>query len=269
MRRPTVTAALVLLLFLAGYHAAALTLYVKRAVAVERGALVLGDLLQKSGEIPPALARALTRRVGDVADNPVVVPAGAYRAWCEEGLEEGLILVGRRTLVVPKGTAAEHEMPLLDALVDFLESQGGMGEGIMELEAPDIFGAPRDGETGDPVFRVVRMERKEGFYSGPAEIGFTIPVSSGGSRTGRMVFGIRQDLRSGAAVAGSGASAGGVKAHDQVAVFFHKGSITIRMEGKALAAAAEGGWVSVFVPESRKSFSGIVMADKAVSVEIP
>ncbi len=269
MRRPTVTAALVLLLFLAGYHAAAVTLYVKRAVAVERGALILGDLLQNPGEIPLSLARALSRRIGEVADNPVVIPAGAYRAWCEEGLEEGLILVGKRTLVVPKGEASELEMPLLDALVDFLENQGGMGEGIMELETPRIFGAPRDGMAGDPVFRIVRIEKREGLFSGAAEIGFTIPVSSGGSRTGRMVFSIRQDLRSGAAVAGSGASVGGVKAHDPVAVFFHKGSITIRMEGKALAAAAEGGWVSVFVPESRKSFSGIVMADKAVSVEIP
>jgi hypothetical protein len=262
MRRPTVRASLVLLLFLAGYHAAAVTLYVKRVVVVEKGALVIGDLLQKSGEIPPALARILSRRIGAITENPVVIPAGTYRAWCEEGLEEGLILVGKRTLVVPKGAAAEQEMSLLDSLVDFLESQGGMGEGMIELETPRIYGAPRDGKTGDPIFRVMRMERKEGLFSGPAEIGFIIPVSSGGSRTGRMVFGIRQDFRSGAAVAG-------VKAYEPVAVFFHKGSITIRMEGKALAEATEGGRVSVFVPESRKRFSGIVMADKAVSVEIP
>jgi flagella basal body P-ring formation protein FlgA len=40
------------------------------------------------------------------------------------------------------------------------------------------------------------------------------------------------------------------------------------MSGKALSSAREGERVGVFVPESRMNFTGIVMGNKAVSVEI-
>jgi hypothetical protein len=268
MRRQTVTAALVLLLCLAGFNADAVTLYVKRAVAVEKGDLLLGDLVQGSGDVRPDLARALDRRIGEVADAPLVIPSRAYRALCESGLGEGFILVGTRTLVVVKGSAAERDLPLLDSLVDFLEEKGVLADAPVELDGLRILGAPPDAMAGNPVFRISRVDGASPFPR-TADIGFTLPVSSGGTKTGRILLTIREENGIGAFPEEIGARAAGVKANEPVDVLFHKGAITIRMQGRVLATAPAGSRVDVYVSASRKNFSGIVTEDKAVDVEIP
>jgi hypothetical protein len=63
--------------------------------------------------------------------------------------------------------------------------------------------------------------------------------------------------------------AAGVRPNDPVSVRFRKGAVTVEMPGRATGAAEAGGAVTVFVPDARRSFSGILAESKVVSVEIP
>ena len=50
---------------------------------------------------------------------------------------------------------------------------------------------------------------------------------------------------------------------------FRKGPITVEMPGKALASAAVGESVSVYIADSQKTFTGRVTDGKAVQVDLP
>jgi len=65
------------------------------------------------------------------------------------------------------------------------------------------------------------------------------------------------------------AAAPDLRPSDPVRVVFHKGPITIEMQGKAQGQAAVGDMVNVMVTDSQKSFTGRLRAGKAVDVELP
>jgi flagella basal body P-ring formation protein FlgA len=81
-----------------------------------------------------------------------------------------------------------------------------------------------------------------------------------GRVSGRIILAMKPDPRSAVA---------DIRASDPVSVIFHKGVITLEMPGKALGQAAIGQQVSVLVNESRRSFTGRLLAGKEVDVELP
>jgi hypothetical protein len=265
------------LLVFAIHDAGALTLYVRRVVVAERGALMVGDLVQPMGDVSPQLHEIMQRWTADLADAPLLIPSGRYRAFFGEGGTDGLILVGKRTLVVPAGSISSEEVVLLDRLVDCMEDLGGLGEGSADLQAIRVTGlSPGPISPADISFNLIRAEKNGQLFSGQAEFGFRTALPEGGRTSGRISLRIVQQTQqasgeSGSRIttAGGNAADSAVKANDTVAVFFTKGVITVEMQGRAQSTASIGGSVCVYVPESRMSFNGIVIGDKAVSIELP
>ena len=269
MTRAT-TAILAVFLLWAASDSAAATLYVRRVLVADRGALTVGSIVQASGDVSPVMRETLDRSIGEVGGVILLVPSGVYKDLFDPKSGDDLIFVGSRTLVAPKGLVSDNAVPLLDKLADYLESQGLVGQGKAELEIVQITGLPREIEVESPAFKTIRVEKKAGLASGTAEFSYQGSSKDADFAAGRILLRISQDLSGRDASAGAQGEdqLGGVKANEAVSVLFHKGSIIIEMSGKALASARAGERVSVFVPDSKKSFSGIVMDNKAVSVEL-
>lgn len=246
---------LALALFLAGIvEAQGATLYVNRLVSAGPGDISLADLVQAAGDVPADAREALARSVAVAGDKVLLIPAALYRERLEAAFGRDSIIVGSRSIVVPRGALPEEETYLLVRLVDFLAAQGLVGAARSELAFVynQVKGSlPTD---GNPVFEVLRGS------NGSVEISFSMTGSGGGSVSGKVSL---------SAAAGPAALTDGVKSGSPVQVIFRKGPITIEMPGKALAAAAMGGNVGVYVADSRKSFIGRVVDMKAVEVELP
>ena len=261
MRRAPAVLSLLLLSLLPALDAHGVTLYVRRVVIKDGGAITPGDLVQTTGEISPATREALDRSIGTIADHTLLIPSVSYKALFNSPGGENLILVGKRTLVIPSGSTDERSALLLDRLADYLETQGGIGQGTVELSDVRITwlteGALSDGMT----LKQIRLDRKSGLAFGSAEFSFQA-AGIPGAASGRITLKITQDVLAAAQPVYS------VKVNDSVSVLFRKGSILIEMSGKALASAREGERVEVFVPDSKMSFQGVVTGSKAVSVEI-
>jgi hypothetical protein len=264
------TAILTVILLWAASDSAAATLYVRRVLIADRGALTVGSIVQTSGEVSPEIRETLDRSIGELGDAILLVSSGAYKDLFDLKSGENLIFVGSRTLVAPRGLVAENAVSLLDKLADYIEGQGLVGPGKTELEIVQITGLPKESGVESPAFKTIRVEKKAGLASGTAEFSFQGSSQDADFAAGRIV--LRISLDSSSRDSSKGAQGedgmGGVRANEAVCVLFRKGSIVVEMNGKALASAREGERVSVFIPESRKSFSGVVMANKAVSVEL-
>lgn len=256
MRGAPVAALLFLLLLQPAFEADGQTLYVRRTLIAERGPLTVGQLVQAPGELPVGLHEALELQIAEVGDTISLVPSTSYRHHLDKASAAGIIIVGKRTLVVPKGSIEDGAVGIIDKLADYMEGQGLIGQGRVDFENMRISEAPGQDAGESPTFKQYKLEKKGALAVGAAE--FLIQPSGG-----RITMRVRQEA--GAAVI---ALAPGVKANDAVDVFFRKGSIVIHMSGKALASAREGERVGVYVPESRMNFTGTVMENKAVSIEI-
>ncbi len=262
-------AALLVLILLAAASggADALTVYVRRAVILPPGTVVIADLVQPAGELPADVRDVLQHRVAELADRALVLPASLYRAELD-GLEgHDLILVGKRTLVIPRGSPGDHAAPLLDRLVDRMQELGWLGRGKVEIEVERISGIGAGQSVKDAAFTVLRADRRVGPMAGEAEVGFRGTTDSGELALGSVALRLRQD--DAAEAARPDAAQPGVRPNDSVWVRFRKGAVTVEMPGRATAPAQVGGEVTVFVPEARRSFSGVLEDGKAVSVEIP
>ena len=246
--------ALALLCALAASAAGGATLYVNRTIVAEPGALRLRDLVQVPGSLSPAAGLALDSTVATMAAAPLSVPARLYAGLLEQAFGPDCILVGTRTLVLPRGRLEEGSAQFLARLADVLDQEGVLGDGRAELEIqqplPDL---QLQSATG---FRVIRTARLPGW----TEVTCAISVSAAELPTGSVVLRVRS----------TSASAGeGVRAGDKVQVRFRKGAVTIEMQGKALATAGFGDSVAVYIPDSSTRFSGRVIGKKAVDVELP
>ena len=109
------------------------TLYVNRFVSADPGDINLGDLVQAAGEIPAAAREALARSIAVVGDKVLLIPAALYREQLEAVFGRDSIIVGSRTVVVPRGVLPEEETYLLTRLADFLSAQGLVGTACTEL----------------------------------------------------------------------------------------------------------------------------------------
>jgi hypothetical protein len=251
--RRTATAALLLLCVLAAPGLCGTTLYVNRVVEAPPGPLRLAELV--TGALPGTAGAVLDAVVATVGTNPLAVPSRSWAGILERGIGPDLILVGSRTLVVPRGRFSPAEAELLSRLAAFLDSSGLLGDSRMELEL--VRPLPPDVQPGAAVRFTV--DRNLGAPQG-RELSCTLFSEESGRSLGTLCVRVRPA----AAPAGEG-----VRAGDRVEVSFRKGPLTIEMQGKALASAGFGDSVAVYVPDSLRSFSGLVIGKKAVSVELP
>jgi hypothetical protein len=242
-------------LFLAGFvEAQGATLYVNRIVSAVPGDINLGDLVYAAGEIPAEAREALSRSVAVLGDKVLLIPAALYREQLEAAFGRDSIIVGSRSIVVPRGALPEEETLLLVRLVDFLAAQGLVGAARAELTLVQNLVKGTFPTDGNPVFQVLKGS------IGTFDVSFSMTGSGGSSVSGRVSF---------SAPAGPAGGAEGVKSGTPIQVFFRKGPITIEMPGKALATAAMGGKVGVSIADSQRSFIGRVVDGKAVEVELP
>ena len=245
------TAFALLLVSMAAFAQGA-TLYVTRVLVADRGDIRLGDVVRPSGEVAASARETLARSVGTLADKPLYVPVASYRSELESAFGRDSIIVGSRTLIIPKGTTLEMESYTLDRLVDFLQSKGLISDTAQELPlTQNLIKGAAIGE-GTPVFQAQKSGR------GQTDVSFSLAGSAGNSVSGRISF----------AVASADTTAD-VTPGSPVTVIFHKGPITIEMPGKAMGSASTGGSLSVFVADSQKSFLGILADGKAVNVDLP
>ncbi len=155
-------------------------------------------------------------------------------------------------MIVARGTSAEGQAYLLDRLADYLISQNLVADARVDMSftlSSLTGGAPKD---GFPVFQVMRSARG-------VEVTFTLNGTDGSAVAGRVT------LPPPSAVD----TASGVKSNSAVRVVFRKGPITVEMPGKALSSAAVGDSVTVYIPESQKTFSGRLLPERAVQVDLP
>jgi hypothetical protein len=241
------------LLLGAGLGAQGATLYVNRVVVVARGDVGLGMLVRSSGQLSPEAREAMSRSVTTLGEAVQYVPTSLYMPQLEAAFGTDAIIVGSRTILIPKGTSAEGESYLLDRLGDFLAVQGLLDDGKMEISftQSSLKGLPP--QDGTPSFQVTKN-------SGGVEVAFLLAGSSGNTVSGRVALP--------SALAGSDFQRG-VKASTPVRVVFRKGLITVEMRGRVLAGASVGENVSVFVADSQKTFTGRVIDGKAVQVDLP
>ena len=123
-----------LALFIAGsVEAQGATLYVNRLVSADPGDVNLGDLVHAAGDIPAAAREALARSIAVAGDKVLLIPAALYREQLEAVFGRDSIIVGSRTIVVPRGALPEEETYLLTRLADFLSAQGLVGAASTEL----------------------------------------------------------------------------------------------------------------------------------------
>ena len=247
---------------LAAPAASCAALYVNRTVVVDPGEVKLRDLVRVTGELSGAAGETLERTVATVSGALLVVPARLYAGLLERAFGADSILVGSRTLVVPRGLLADEAVRLFGDLADFLWQQGVLGDERVELDVAQTLdgslplGAGSGVTSGAaPNFKLTRSA----IISGGREITCAVflPVSD-------IPLGVVR-VRVRAAVA----AAPSVRSNDRVQILFRKGPIIVEMEGRALATAGFGDTVAVRVPESLRSFSGRVIGNKAVEVELP
>lgn len=253
MRRVALLAVAVLLA--AATAAGGATLYLRRVVSADPSTLTLGDLVQIAGGLPPAAQDLLSRSAAAPAGRLLLVPASFFRDLLAGSLGEGATFVGNRSLVVPPALVGGDAVDLIDRLVEWLDVQGVFGRSAVELEiiqAPDRAAL----DPASPGFSLVRAERTGGLLSGVVEVSF----EGVGNRASRVVLRARQAIPS---------ASDGVKSGETVQVFFHRGAVTIEMEGRVLSSAAPGQGVTVYVTESRRSFAGIASGRKVVDVQLP
>jgi hypothetical protein len=254
VKRHPLAIALALLCALAATAAGGATLYVSRTVVADPGALRVRDLVRVPGDLPPGANTAFDSAVATLAGVPLSVPARLYAGLIEEAFGPDSIMVGSRTLVVPRGQVDEQGAQLLARLADFLDQQGVLGGDRVELQL--LQPLPVLAQGADPAFRILRSTQ------GPAGTEVTCAVSAG--KGGAAPASVSLRVRTSAASA-----AAGVRAGDPVQVRFRRGPVTIEMQGKALATAGFGDSVAVYIPDSLKRFSGRVVGTKAVDVELP
>ncbi|HYW83566.1 MAG TPA: hypothetical protein VFB30_09940, partial [Spirochaetia bacterium] len=133
MRRAPLLVLGLALLVSSAAEAQGTTLYVNRVLTADAGDIALGDLVHASGDIPIQARETLARSIAVVADKVLLIPAALYREQLESVFGRDSIIVGSRTIVVPRGLLPEEESYLLARLADYLSTQGLTGAACTAL----------------------------------------------------------------------------------------------------------------------------------------
>jgi hypothetical protein len=230
------------------------TVYVRHTITAGPGDIRLGDIVRATTTPSPAASETLARSIAVMEDRILYLPASLSTALLVEAFGSDSIIVGSRTMVLPRDSLPEGEDWLMDRLGDFLSAQGLVGDGKVEITLVQNFVQGTLPRQGTPSFQVVKSG------TSTCEVSFALSAGGGGSVKGRVSF---------PAADGPAASDQRVAAGTAVNVIFHKGPVTVEMPGKSLSTARVGDRVSVFVAESQKKFAGRLLDGKAVDVELP
>jgi hypothetical protein len=247
-------AALAFLLIAASLFGQGTTVYLHHTVTAGPWDIRLGDLVRASGTPTSNAAETLSRSIATMADKILYLPSSLSMGLLEEAFGSDSIIVGSRTIVLPRDAVPEGEDYLFDRLGDFLYAQGLVGDGKVELTLLQNLVRGTPPRQGTPVFQLIKTGKST------CEVSFTLSAGAGGSVSGRVSF---------AAIDGAPSADQRITAGTAVNVIFRKGPVTIEMPGKALASARVGERVSVYVAESQKNFAGRLLDGKAVDVELP
>lgn len=223
MRRAAVFLALGLLLMAVVPRALArgVTVYIQRVLVADPGDIRLGDLVHSLGDAPLAAGETLAQDIASVSNRILYVPSQTYMDRVEGAFGRDSIFVGSRSLVIPRGTLPDSEIPLLERLVDFLTDAGVLGADVADIEVRSVQLTGTLPPDVVPTFQLVRSSH------GSVEASFS--ASSGaGQASGRVILALKEDAR---------ASSADVRPSDTVRVIFHKGPITIEMPGPGLGGS--------------------------------
>jgi len=242
------------LLLGAGSGSPGATLYINRVVVAAPGNIALDSVVRTPAAVPPEARELLARSVTILGDTVQYLPVSRYRSQLEVAFGTDAIIVGSWTLLVPRGTTAESQPYLLDRLIDFLISQGLVGDDSSEMTftlGSQAGAPPRD---GTPAFQVMKTLRG-------TEVSFQLTGTSGSSVSGRVT------LAGPSPAADIGTSA--VKGSSIVKVVFRKGPITVEMPGRVVSVGSGGQAVTVYMPDSQRTFTGRSLDAKVVQVDLP
>ncbi len=242
------------LLLGAGAGSPGATLYIKRVVLAPPGAVTLEALVRTSAPVSPVAREQLSQSVAILADTVQYLPVSAYAPRLEAAFGADAIIVGSWSLVVPRGTSAEAQPYLLDRLVDYLISQGLVGDQQAQLSFTLGASSGTPPQDGTPTFQVMKTSRG-------TEVSFQLTGSAGGSVAGRVTLP--------PVATSTDTAAAAMKASSTVNVIFRKGPITVEMPGRVVSMGAVGQTATVYVPDSQKTFTGRVLDGKVVQVDLP
>jgi len=228
------------------------TIYIQRILVSDPGDVRLGDLVRTSGAIPDPARETLALSVATISDHLLYIPGRLCIDRIGDAFGRDSIVVGSRTLVIPRGAVPDATVPLMDKLVDFLGDAGVLGAEPADIEIKSIHVTGTLPQNIVPVFQIARSSR------GSVEI--TFAAAEAGQGSGKILLALKEERRTAAA---------DIKASDPVRVIFHKGPITIETQGKAQASAAVGETVNVLAGDSARTFSGRLRDGKVVDVELP
>jgi hypothetical protein len=247
-------ALLAFLLLAASVFGQGAAVYMRHTVTAGPGDIRLGDIVRTAATPSPAAFETLARSIAVMQDKILYLPSSLSTRLLEEAFGSDSIIVGTRTMALPKNALPEGEDYILDRLGDFLYAQGLVGDAKVELTIVQnlVKGVPP--RQGTPSFQVLKTTR------GTCEVAFSLSAGAGSSVSGRVSF---------PAIDVPPAIGDRVSSGTAVKVVFRRGPVTIEMPGKALASAHVGERVGVRVAESQKSFAGMLLEGKAVDVELP
>ncbi len=249
-----ITVLLAGLLLGAGSAGPGTTLYINRVVLAQPGAVPLDALVRTAAALTPETREQLARSVTVLSDTVQYVPVASYAPQLESAFGADAIIVGSWSLVVPRGTSAETESYLLDRLADYLIAQGLLGDERADLAFTLGMSSGTAPKDGTPLFQVVKTSRD-------TEVSFQLTGSAGGSVAGRVTLP--------AAAPGVDAAGTALKGSSLVKVIFRRGPITVEMPGRVVSGGAAGQAVTVYIPDSQKTFTGRALDGKAVQVDLP
>jgi len=234
------------------------TLYVRRFLVAAPGDVSLGDVVRASGALSATAQEALSRSIVVAGANIVYVPADSYGAQVDAAFGPGAIVVGQRTIIVPRGSGLETQAWMVDRIVDTLQGQGVLGSSAAEMSVSQVTSHGNPPQDGIPTIQVTRS------LTGGFDVVFSDTGSNGGSISGRLSV-----AAPAAAPAVTADQTGALRSGAPVTVVFHKGLITIQMPGRTLGTASRGERVTVSVTESPKNFSGVLIDGSSVEVDLP
>ena len=137
-------------------EAQGITLYVNRIVTADTGDIALGDLVRAAGDVPAAARETLARSIAVVGDKVLLIAASSYREQLESAFGRDSIIVGSRTLVVPRGVLPEEETYLLTRLADYLSAQGLTGSACTALTLTHYQLKGSFPTDGNPLFQAAK-----------------------------------------------------------------------------------------------------------------
>ncbi len=165
-------------------RAGALELYMRPVVLAERDGLELRDLVRSNGD--GEAGALLARPLGYTAERLTLLPPRMVRERLADLYSGPLVLVGGRSRIIPVGRSSGVGVWFFSRLLEFIEGLEPEKDGRLEIDILAGSDLPSAGAAAEPVFSLVRAERRMGRLAGSARITYVLQGESReGSREGR------------------------------------------------------------------------------------